>query len=225
MNEFYLKQLRQTAFSLSAPTFKLCPPDTGFEVAFAGRSNAGKSSAINAITHQRQLARSSKTPGRTQMINFFSVGRDDARIVDLPGYGYASVPEAMKIKWQKELETYLVKRESLVGLVLLTDIRHPLKYFDEQMLHWAKDGQLPVHVLLTKADKLKHGAAKNALLQVKKQLDLLDLPFSIQLFSALKKDGLHELADVLGGWLQLYRPLPSIEPKLDLGIENAGDTP
>lgn len=225
MNEFYLKQLRQTAFSLSAPTFKLCPPDTGFEVAFAGRSNAGKSSAINAITHQRQLARSSKTPGRTQMINFFSVGRDDARIVDLPGYGYASVPEAMKIKWQKELETYLVKRESLVGLVLLTDIRHPLKYFDEQMLHWAKDGQLPVHVLLTKADKLKHGAAKTALLQVKKQLDLLDLPFSIQLFSALKKDGLHELADVLGGWLQLDRPLPSIEPKLDLGIENAGDTP
>lgn len=225
MNEFYLKQLRQTAFSLSAPTFKLCPPDTGFEVAFAGRSNAGKSSAINAITHQRQLARSSKTPGRTQMINFFSVGRDDARIVDLPGYGYASVPEAMKIKWQKELETYLVKRESLVGLVLLTDIRHPLKYFDEQMLHWAKDGQLPVHVLLTKADKLKHGAAKNALLQVKKQLDLLDLPFSIQLFSALKKDGLHELADVLGGWLQLDRPLPSIEPKLDLGTENAGDTP
>jgi GTP-binding protein len=159
------------------------------------------------------------------MINFFSVGRDDARIVDLPGYGYASVPEAMKIKWQKELETYLVKRESLVGLVLLTDIRHPLKYFDEQMLHWAKDGQLPVHVLLTKADKLKHGAAKTALLQVKKQLDLLDLPFSIQLFSALKKDGLHELADVLGGWLQLDRPLPSIEPKLDLGIENAGDTP
>lgn len=225
MNEFYLKQLRQTAFSLSAPTFKLCPPDTGFEVAFAGRSNAGKSSAINAITHQRQLARSSKTPGRTQMINFFSVGRDDAHIVDLPGYGYASVPEAMKIKWQKELETYLVKRESLVGLVLLTDIRHPLKYFDEQMLHWAKDGQLPVHVLLTKADKLKHGAAKTALLQVKKQLDLLDLPFSIQLFSALKKDGLHELADVLGGWLQLDRPLPSIEPKLDLGIENAGDTP
>ena len=225
MNEFYLKQLRQTAFSLSAPTFKLCPPDTGFEVAFAGRSNAGKSSAINAITHQRQLARSSKTPGRTQMINFFSVGRDDARIVDLPGYGYASVPEAMKIKWQKELETYLVKRESLVGLVLLTDIRHPLKYFDEQMLHWAKDGQLPVHVLLTKADKLKHGAAKTALLQVKKQLDLLDLPFSIQLFSALKKDGLHELADVLGGWLQLDRPLPSIEPELDLGIKNAGDTP
>ena len=225
MNEFYLKQLRQTAFNLSTPTFKLCPPDTGFEVAFAGRSNAGKSSAINAITHQRQLARSSKTPGRTQMINFFSVGRDDARIVDLPGYGYASVPEAMKIKWQKELETYLVKRESLVGLVLLTDIRHPLKYFDEQMLHWAKDGQLPVHVLLTKADKLKHGAAKTALLQVKKQLDLLDLPFSIQLFSALKKDGLHELADVLGGWLQLDRPLPSIEPELDLGIKNAGDTP
>ncbi len=203
MNEFYLKQLHQTTFTLSAPTFKLCPPDFGFEVAFAGRSNAGKSSAINTITQQKQLARSSKTPGRTQMINFFEVGRTDARIVDLPGYGYASVPEAMKIKWQKELEAYLVNRQSLAGLILLTDIRHGLKYFDEQMLHWAKDGQLPVHVLLTKADKLKYGAAKTALLQVKKQLQTLDLPFSIQLFSALKRQGVDELAQVLGTWLHL----------------------
>ncbi len=203
MNEFYLKQLHQTTFTLSAPTFKLCPPDFGFEVAFAGRSNAGKSSAINTITQQKQLARSSKTPGRTQMINFFEVGRTDARIVDLPGYGYASVPEAMKIKWQKELEAYLVNRQSLAGLILLTDIRHGLKYFDEQMLHWAKDGQLPVHVLLTKADKLKYGAAKTALLQVKKQLQMLDLPFSIQLFSALKRQGVDELAQVLGTWLHL----------------------
>lgn len=205
--ELYLKQIRQTTFTMSAPTFKLCPDDTGFEVAFAGRSNAGKSSAINTITHQKQLARSSKTPGRTQMINFFDVGRADARIVDLPGYGYAQVPEAMKIKWQKELEEYLVSRQSLVGLVLLTDIRHPLKYFDEQMLHWAKDGNLPVHVLLTKADKLKRGAAKTALLQTKKQLQALDLPFSIQLFSALKKEGVDELADVLGDWLHLSDPM------------------
>lgn len=204
----YLKQIRQTTFAMSAPTFKLCPADTGCEVAFAGRSNAGKSSAINTITHQKQLARSSKTPGRTQMINFFEVGSSDARIVDLPGYGYAQVPEQMKIKWQKELEDYLVNRQSLVGLVLLTDIRHPLKYFDEQMLHWAKDGELPVHVLLTKADKLKHGAAKTALLQTKKQLEALELPFSIQLFSALKREGVEQLADVLGEWLQLGQLQP-----------------
>ncbi|UNU73688.1 ribosome biogenesis GTP-binding protein YihA/YsxC [Moraxella nasovis] len=201
--EDYLKQIRQTAFAMSAPTFKLCPSDTGFEVAFAGRSNAGKSSAINTLTHQKQLARSSKTPGRTQMINFFNVGSEDARIVDLPGYGYAAVPEQMKIKWQKELEAYLVDRQSLAGLVLLMDIRHPLKYFDEQMLHWAKDGNLPVHVLLTKSDKLKSGAKKSALLQTKKHLESLDLPFSIQLFSALKKEGVEDLACVLGDWLHL----------------------
>ncbi|WP_066803433.1 ribosome biogenesis GTP-binding protein YihA/YsxC [Moraxella oblonga] len=203
----YLKQIRQTSFALSAPTLKLCPPDMGYEVAFAGRSNAGKSSAINTITHQKQLARSSKTPGRTQMINFFNVGSPNSRIVDLPGYGYAQVPEAMKIKWQKELENYLVHRESLVGLILLTDIRHPLKYFDEQMLHWAKDGDLPVHVLLTKADKLKRGAQKTTLLQTKKQLSSLDLPFSIQLFSALDKEGIDELANVLGNWLHLDNDL------------------
>lgn len=203
MSAAYLKQIRQTSFLMSAPTFKLCPADSGFEVAFAGRSNAGKSSAINTITQQKQLARSSKTPGRTQMINFFTVGHEDARIVDLPGYGYAAVPESMKIKWQKELEEYLVSRKSLVGLVLMTDIRHPLKYFDEQMLHWAKDGGLPVHVLLTKADKLKRGAQKTALLATKKQLQALGLPFSIQLFSALKKEGLDELGAVLGEWLHL----------------------
>ncbi len=199
----YLKLIRQTTFALSAPTLKLCPPDTGFEVAFAGRSNAGKSSAINTITHQKQLARSSKTPGRTQMINFFNVGAQSSRIVDLPGYGYAQVPEQMKIKWQKELENYLVNRQSLTGLVLLTDIRHPLKYFDEQMLHWAKDGELPVHVLLTKADKLKRGAQKTTLLQTKKQLQTLELPFSIQLFSSLNKEGIDELANVIGNWLHL----------------------
>lgn len=203
MSQEFLKQIQQTSFLMSAPTFKLCPEDSGFEVAFAGRSNAGKSSAINTITNQKQLARSSKTPGRTQMINFFTVGNADARIVDLPGYGYAAVPESMKIKWQKELEEYLVSRQSLKGLVLLSDIRHPLKYFDEQMLHWAKDGNLPVHVLLTKADKLKRGTQKATLLATKKQLQALDLPFSIQLFSALKKEGLAELSAVLGDWLHL----------------------
>lgn len=215
MTHDFLKQIHQTNFLMSAPTFKLCPEDTGFEVAFAGRSNAGKSSAINTITNQKQLARSSKTPGRTQMINFFTVGYQDARIVDLPGYGYAAVPESMKIKWQKELEEYLVSRQSLAGLVLLTDIRHPLKYFDEQMLHWAKDGDLPVHVLLTKADKLKRGAQKTALLATKKQLDALGLPFSIQLFSALKKEGLNELSGVLGDWLDLANLPAKIQQQTD----------
>jgi len=194
------QKIQQTEFMLSAPTFKLCPADSGREVAFAGRSNAGKSSAINALTNQRQLARSSKTPGRTQMINFFSVGDTSARLVDLPGYGYAAVPLEMKKEWQVELEEYLVSRESLAGLVLLTDIRHPLKFFDEQMLHWAKDGELPVHLLLTKADKLKYGAAKNTLLQTRQALKKLGLNCSIQLFSALKKEGIDELAGVMGRW-------------------------
>lgn len=197
------QRLQQTEFMLSAPTFRLCPADEGLEVAFAGRSNAGKSSAINALTNQRQLARSSKTPGRTQMINFFSIGGLDTRLVDLPGYGYAAVPLEMKKEWQVELEEYLVSRQSLVGLVLLTDIRHPLKFFDEQMLHWAKDGELPVHLLLTKADKLKYGAAKNTLLKTRQQLNKLKLPCSIQLFSALKKDGIDELAEVMGKWLKI----------------------
>lgn len=199
----HLKRIWQTEFLMSAPTFQLCPADSGFEVAFAGRSNAGKSSAINTLTNQRQLARSSKTPGRTQMINFFKVGNDTQRIVDLPGYGYAAVPEEMKREWQVELESYLVDRKSLAGLVLMTDIRHPLKYFDEQMLLWAKDGGLPVHVLLTKADKFKFGQAKNTLLKTQQTLQRLDLPFSIQSFSALKKQGIDELATVVGQWLQL----------------------
>lgn len=195
--------LHKTQFLLSAPTFKLCPADTGLEVAFAGRSNAGKSSCINAITNQRQLARSSKTPGRTQMINFFSMGDDNKRLVDLPGYGYAAVPEHMKKEWQTELEKYLISRKSLTGLVLLTDIRHPLKYFDEQMLHWAKDGELPVHVLLTKSDKLKYGASKNTLQETKSRLNKLKLPFSVQLFSAQNKQGIDELGLVLANWLQV----------------------
>lgn len=195
--------LHKTQFLLSAPTFKLCPADTGLEVAFAGRSNAGKSSCINAITNQRQLARSSKTPGRTQMINFFSMGDDNKRLVDLPGYGYAAVPEHMKKEWQTELEKYLISRKSLTGLVLLTDIRHPLKYFDEQMLHWAKDGELPVHVLLTKSDKLKYGASKNTLQETKSCLNKLKLPFSVQLFSAQNKQGIDELGLMLANWLQV----------------------
>ena len=129
-----LNWLHSAEFLMSAPKLNLCVEDTGYEVAFAGRSNAGKSSAINALTNQKQLARASKRPGRTQMINFFSLGNPDQRLVDLPGYGYAAVPEAMKLVWQKELENYLIHRQSLQGLVLLMDIRHPLQHFDVMML-------------------------------------------------------------------------------------------
>ena len=215
------QRIQQTEFMTSAPTFRLCPPDEGLEVAFAGRSNAGKSSAINALTNQRQLARSSKTPGRTQMINFFSIGDTDTRLVDLPGYGYAAVPLEMKKEWQVELEEYLVSRSSLAGLVLLTDIRHPLKFFDEQMLHWAKDGELPVHILLTKADKLKYGAAKNALLNTRQALKKLGLSScTIQLFSALRKDGIDELAGVMGKWYQYKLDDEQVAAAVNTAIED-----
>ena len=175
--------------------------DSGFEIAFAGRSNAGKSSAINTITNQRQLARASKRPGRTQMINFFTLGNPDQRLVDLPGYGYAAVPEEMKKVWQKELQNYLVERKSLMGLVLLMDIRHPLQDFDRMMLQWAKDRHLFMHILLTKSDKLNRGPASAVLQQVKNELKAMKLEFSIQLFSSSSKQGVEELAMVMAGRL------------------------
>ncbi|MEC8886794.1 MAG: ribosome biogenesis GTP-binding protein YihA/YsxC [Pseudomonadota bacterium] len=196
-----LSWLRQAEFLMSAPKLDLCVEDTGYEIAFAGRSNAGKSSAINTLTNQKQLARASKRPGRTQMINFFTLGNPEQRLVDLPGYGYAAVPEEMKKVWQKELENYLIHRESLQGLVLLMDIRHPLQHFDRMMLEWAHARNLFVHILLTKADKLNRGPANKALLEVKKDLNQLKLKFSIQLFSSLDRQGLDELAMVMAGRL------------------------
>ncbi len=196
-----LNWLRKAEFLMSAPKLNLCVEDTGYEVAFAGRSNAGKSSAINALTNQKQLARASKKPGRTQMINFFSLGNPDQRLVDLPGYGYAAVPEAMKIVWQKELENYLIHRQSLQGLVLLMDIRHPLQHFDIMMLEWAYSRKLFVHVLLTKSDKLNRGPASKVLQEVQAQLKKMKLNFSIQLFSSMNKQGLEELASVMAGRL------------------------
>lgn len=204
-----LKWLHRAEFLMSAPKLDLCVEDTGYEVAFAGRSNAGKSSAINTITNQKQLARASKRPGRTQMINFFSLGNPDQRLVDLPGYGYAAVPEAMKIVWQKELENYLIHRQSLQGLILLMDIRHPLQHFDVMMLEWAYSRQLFVHVLLTKSDKLNRGPANKALLEVKQELKKMKLSFSIQLFSSLNKEGLEELASVMGGRLNFTLDNPT----------------
>ena len=196
-----LNWLRKAEFLMSAPKLNLCVEDTGYEIAFAGRSNAGKSSAINALTNQKQLARASKKPGRTQMINFFSLGNPDQRLVDLPGYGYAAVPEAMKLVWQKELENYLIHRQSLQGLVLLMDIRHPLQHFDVMMLEWAYSRKLFVHVLLTKSDKLNRGPASNVLQEVQQELRKMKLQFSIQLFSSMNKQGLEELASVMAGRL------------------------
>lgn len=198
--------LRKAEFLMSAPKLNICVEDTGYEIAFAGRSNAGKSSAINTITDQKQLARASKRPGRTQMINFFSLGNPDQRLVDLPGYGYAAVPEEMKLLWQKELEAYLIERKSLTGLVLLMDVRHPLQHFDRMMLQWAKSRGLFVHILLTKSDKLNRGPANTVLLEVKQELKKMKLDFSIQLFSSLHKQGLEELAMVMAGRLNYVLP-------------------
>ncbi|MEO6698288.1 MAG: ribosome biogenesis GTP-binding protein YihA/YsxC [Paraperlucidibaca sp.] len=206
--EHMLIALARAHFQISSPTLALCPPEMGHEVAFAGRSNAGKSTAINILTRQRQLARASKTPGRTQLINFFALDEaNERRLVDLPGYGYAKVPIAMKLAWQKHLAHYLRERITLRGLILLMDLRHPLSSFDRNMLDWAKQRDLSVHILLTKADKLNRGPAITALIAVRKALKALDYHGSVQLFSATTRIGLDEAALKIGEWLQM--PMPS----------------
>lgn len=191
---------QQARFQTSVPESRLAPADEGAEAAFAGRSNAGKSSALNVITGQKSLARTSKTPGRTRQINFFQLDAG-TRLVDLPGYGYARVPQAVKQKWQRNLAEYLQTRQSLRGLVLLMDVRHPMTDYDRQMLDWCAQAALPVHILLTKADKLKRGPAKNVLLKVEKSLADIHPGASIQLFSALKKSGVDEARKLLSRWL------------------------
>lgn len=189
--------IEDATFLKSASTLAQCPLDVGAEVAFCGRSNAGKSSALNALTDQKKLARTSKTPGRTQLINFFSLS-DDLRLVDLPGYGYAKVPPKMKEEWQKNIDNYLRARTSLKGLVMVMDIRHPMKAFDELMLDWSTGAGLPAHILLTKADKLKRGPQQSTLLMLRK-----NLPdnVSIQTFSATSGLGKKELIRQLNVWL------------------------
>ncbi|ANF56750.1 ribosome biogenesis GTP-binding protein YihA/YsxC [Halotalea alkalilenta] len=192
---------RAARFLISAPTLATCPEDSGAEVAFAGRSNAGKSSAINTLTGQKALARTSKTPGRTQLINFFALD-DERRLVDLPGYGFAKVPESVKLEWQRHLADYLQHRQALKGVVLLMDVRHPLTEFDQMMLGWAEQAGLPLHLLLTKADKLKRGAATNALRQVERALAGRTEQVEVQLFSSLARQGLDTLEARLNGWLR-----------------------
>lgn len=194
---------QKAAYLTSATTIKQLPPDQGAEIAFIGRSNAGKSSAINKITGIKQLARTSQAPGRTQMINFFSL-EGDYRLVDLPGYGFAKVPRVLKERWQKTTCDYLEVRQSLMGLVLVMDVRHPLKELDQQMIAWTASCGVPLHILLTKADKLKSGAMKKVLADVSKALAIYGDGVSVQLFSSLKGLGVEEARSVLTNWLLGY---------------------
>jgi GTP-binding protein len=195
MNPVY----HQAKFINSAPRLQDAPPDQGMEIAFAGRSNAGKSSAINTLVQQNALARVSKTPGRTQLLNFFAID-EQRKLVDLPGYGYAKVPLAIKNDWQKMMESYLKNRQALCGIVLVMDIRHPMTEFDWQMVEWCEHSKLPLHILLTKADKLKFGAAKNTLLKVQKELGNTSIVVTLQLFSALNKTGIDDIHQMLDEW-------------------------
>jgi len=191
---------RSASYAISATRLEQCPTDSLREVAFIGRSNAGKSSAINVLTGQKGLARTSKTPGRTQLLNYFTLG-EGRYLVDLPGFGYAKVPLEMRNQWQAQLERYLRQREPLQGLVLLMDIRHPFKDTDRAMLDWCVTASLPLHILLTKADKLKQGAAKATLLQCRREVQGFAPLVSVQLFSSLNGSGVEELRATLSGWL------------------------
>ena len=199
-----LNPLYQRAkFQTSAPRVENAPPDEGSEVAFAGRSNAGKSSCINILTQQRNLARVSKTPGRTQLLNFFDLD-GTRRIVDLPGYGYAKVPEAIQKTWGAMIEGFLSHRQCLKGVFLIMDIRHPLTDFDLRMLDWCEHFELPVHVTLTKADKLSRGGAMDTRQRVINALKKRsDYPVSVAIFSALKHQGIEEAHRVLDQWFEV----------------------
>ncbi len=195
MNHYF----QQASFLQSATTRKTLPPESGLEIAFAGRSNAGKSSVINTICSQKSLARTSKTPGRTQLINFFRLP-DQHFLVDLPGYGYAKVPEAVKLEWQGFIEAYLTQRNTLRGLILVMDIRHPLTAYDQTLLNWSHRRRLPVHILLNKADKLTRGAAASVLLSVRNAVADSGL-ITVQTFSSLNKQGRESCWEVLESWL------------------------
>lgn len=192
-------------YLLAAHTPRQLPPDDGAEVAFAGRSNAGKSSALNALCQQNALARVSKTPGRTQQLVFFGLPPHEGKyLVDLPGYGYAKVPKDLQAHWQAFIDQYFRTRQALKGLVVVMDIRHPLKDYDRQIIGFAVENGLPVHALLTKADKLGRGAAGNALLAVRRDLAAaFGDTVSAQTFSAESKAGVEELRKVVAGWLGL----------------------
>lgn len=194
--DFSLAYFTQSVFRLSD-----LPPDIGVEVAFIGRSNVGKSSVINVLCQQHKLARTSSTPGRTQCLNFFSLSDDAERLVDLPGYGYAKVPLDMKAHWKKLISGYLSSRRSLRGVVIIMDIRHPMRENDKEMINQARQAGLPCYILLNKADKLSYGSAKTTLLATQKTLRPLGC--EVQLFSAHNKQGLDELIIHLSNWMNV----------------------
>ena len=198
MNRIY----QNCQYLSSAYHFSQLPADQGHEVAFAGRSNAGKSSAINAITHSKHLAKVGRKPGRTQTINLFTLTPDHA-LVDLPGYGYAAVPAAVQNHWQRTLQRYFNSRQALRGLIVVMDIRHPLQAMDWQLVEWCAQANLPIHVLLTKSDKLSKNAALNQLHKTTRELEQANIHASLQLFSALKKTGIEDAQSVVNQWLQL----------------------
>ena len=193
---------RHAVFEISVADPRTLPQAGGAEIAFAGRSNAGKSSAINTLAAHTRLAYVSKTPGRTQLINLFRL-RNGAAMVDLPGYGYAQVPEEVRRTWQGLLEHYLTRREALVGLVLIMDARRPLTELDRKMVGWFAASGKPIHCLLTKSDKLTRQEQAKTLAETKRavSVDFPGLPFSVQLFSSLKKTGMDEAEAVIGAWL------------------------
>jgi len=191
---------QRARFVTAAAEVDRMPPDQGREVAFAGRSNGGKSSAINTICHQRQLARTSKTPGRTQQVVFFALD-ETRRLVDLPGYGYAKVSEAMKLQWQRLMASYLQQRRSLAGLVVVMDIRHPLTAFDLQMIEWARRAELELLLLLTKSDKLKRSAARAERERVAKAVTADGRRIQVERFSAQTRTGIEPIHSVLDRWL------------------------
>ena len=193
---------QQAVFAFSANREAQFPAAARVEIAFAGRSNAGKSSALNTLTNQKTLARVSRTPGRTQLINYFALPDAGCFLVDLPGYGYAEVPEQVRAHWQALLGRYLLQREVLRGVVLLMDIRHPMKELDIRMLECCAERQLPAHVLLTKADKLSRSVAEKQLCALRSELVNWHAPFSVQLFSSLKRLGLPELVEQLDAWIE-----------------------
>lgn len=196
-------RFHQARFSIAAGRIQDFPADEGREVAFAGRSNVGKSSALNALLNRRKLARTSSTPGRTQQIIFYALGDDNLRLVDLPGYGYAKVPQGVKAQWGQLIENYLMDRGSLAGLVLIMDTRRPMQDFDQQMLEWADHFDLPLYVLLTKADKLKANEARKTRDFVQAELASRFPDMGAQLFSATKGTGVEEARERLKAWLGL----------------------
>ncbi|MFZ1574224.1 MAG: ribosome biogenesis GTP-binding protein YihA/YsxC [Chromatiaceae bacterium] len=191
---------RQATFLRAVARLDQAPDDAGREVAFAGRSNAGKSSAINTICDQRHLARTSKTPGRTQQIVFFETG-EGRRLVDLPGYGYARVSEAIKLQWQDLMADYLRHRQSLIGLVVVMDIRHPLTDFDLRMLDWSRETHLPLLLLLTKSDKLKRGAGMAQVELVRRAVAREGERIRVERFSSFDHQGVEPVHEVLDQWL------------------------